>query len=142
MAATRYEWTAFDYATALTIFEMVTEAHYTYRDVVRLSNGQLKYNRVRDLLNAYSAPARMSEFTLICTITGNSPIEQYAKVCQHSINLRNGREQIEFTNKVAWESKNPSIEELSRPPVINDPLVSEFTKAREDSTLQIRAVHN
>lgn len=129
-----YPWSAVDYATSIIISEMVGAKGFTLSEVVELSQGQLRYNRVRDIINWEKAPAKVSEFILFCEITGNSPIERFAELCQTAKNIRSGH--VELDNGFA----SPSQEELKRPPVVVDRLISEFTKARENTDLEIKAV--
>lgn len=128
-----------DYAASVVLSEIVSARGLTLRDVTDCSQGQLRYNRVRDILNAEKAPVRVSEFALICEITGDSPITEFAKACQVARNIRSGvfLPQWEADGKKA---RTPSQVEIERPPINNDPLIGEFTAARENDNLEIKAV--
>lgn len=132
------EWTAFDYAVTACISEMVSENHLSYRDVSRLTRGQIRVSRVRCLLTARKAPARVSEFAYICKITGNSPVEQFAKACQLSLNLGEGTHDFTFIGRNG-EVRVPTIEELARQPIVADRLIRDFTVVRENPELEMRA---
>lgn len=139
MPRRKYPWTALDYAASLSVVEMMTARSLNPYDIVEQSDGQLRYNRVRDITKADKAPVRISEFVLICEITGYSPIEMFAKVCQDAQNIRLGHLMPEWTCPDG-EQRKPAQEELTRPPVLDDPLIAQFTASRENPELEIRAV--
>lgn len=136
MPSRSYPWSAIDYAASLAIAEMMSASHATLNDIVDKSCGQLRYNRVRDLVNAEKAPVRISEFALICEILGYSSIEQFAKVCQDAKNIQNGYLAPEWKDKEG-RPRSLSSEELQRPPFLHDDLVDLFTQVRENPRLKI-----
>lgn len=116
----RYPWTVVDYAAALNVAEMMSAKQLTLYDIVKMSDGQLRYSRIRDIKNADKAPVRISEFVLICEIADYSPIKMFAKVCQDARSIRCGY-LAPVWPRPDGELLKPTQEELTRPPYAQGP---------------------
>ena len=138
MPSRSYPWSSMDYAASLVIADMMSANNTTLRDIVAKSDGQLRYNRVRDIVNAEKAPVRISEFALICEILDYSPIEQFAKICQDAKNIQNGYITPEWKDE-GGRPRSLTPEELQRPPFLHDELIDLFTQVRENPSLEISA---
>lgn len=82
MPTKKYVWKATDKAASYLIQCLVAESHLGYTGIERASNGEIGYNRVRDLCLGLKAPARLSEFLLICDICKADPIIVLRKVLE------------------------------------------------------------
>lgn len=82
MPTKRYVWKATDKAASYLIQCLVAESHLGYTGIERASNGEIGYNRVRDLCLGLKAPARLSEFLLICDICKADPIIALRKILE------------------------------------------------------------
>lgn len=82
MPTKRYVWKATDKAASYLIQCLVAESHLGYTGIERASNGEIGYNRVRDLCLGLKAPARLSEFLLICDICKADPIIVLRKILE------------------------------------------------------------
>lgn len=75
MPTKKYEWKPVDKAAQLIISRLVAKSGLGYTGLERASDGQIGYNRIRDLSLGLKAPARLSEFILICLLCKTDPIE-------------------------------------------------------------------
>lgn len=66
----KIKWSACDYAAQGMIDEMLTQLNLSYREIEHRLNGQMSYNRVRDLRLGRRAPVRLSEFMALCELCG------------------------------------------------------------------------
>ena len=131
MPRRRYPWTVVDYAAALNVAEMMSAKQLTLYDIVKMSDGQLRYSRIQDIKNADKAPVRISEFVLICEIADYSPIKMFAKVCQDARSIRCGY-LAPVWPRPDGELLKPTQEELTRPPTLKDRLIVQPTSVQEN----------
>lgn len=139
MPTRRYPWTVVDYAAVLTVVEMMSAKKLTLHDIVKLSYGQLRYSRIRDIKNADKAPIKISEFVLICEITDHSPLKMFAKVCQDARSIRYGYLTPEWPRSDG-ELRKPTREELTRPPMLEDQLIAQLAAVRENPEQELRTI--
>lgn len=135
----RYPWTVVDYAAALNVAEMMSAKQLTLYDIVKMSDGQLRYSRIRDIKNADKAPVRISEFVLICEIADHSPIKMFVKVCQDARSIRYGYLTPEWPRPDGGLRK-PTQEELSRPPMLEDQLIAQLAPVQENPEQKLHTV--
>lgn len=131
MPRRRYPWTVVDYAAALNVAEMMSAKQLALHDIVKMSDGQLRYSRIRDIKNADKAPVRISEFVLICEIADHSQLKMFAKVYQDARSIRYGYLTPEWPGPDG-ELRKPTQEELTRTPTLEDRFIAQPTSVQEN----------
>ena len=147
MPTKKYEWKPVDKAANLLIQSLVAESHLGYTGVEKASEGVIGYNRVRDLCLGLKAPARLSEFILICNVCHADPV----KALQTIIDITEGKpyimsvdaisddvyadavkyyekQEIKFLKKQAAESKGLSRETSLGRQVTDDEIADTISK--------------
>ncbi|RSX53976.1 hypothetical protein D2E25_0282 [Bifidobacterium goeldii] len=80
MPTKKYVWKDTDNAAREAICYLVADSHLGYTGVERAAHGEIGYNRVRDLCLGLKAPARLSEFLLICEVCKADPVKVLKRV--------------------------------------------------------------
>ena len=101
--------------TSIVITEMLNRAEIKPRELEKLTDGQIKYNRIRDVTRAQKAPARVSELLLICEATQTPCMQAFADIIVRTRWVQQGRMTIEISGDKGTVI-TPSKEELESPP--------------------------
>lgn len=72
--ATKYEWTAFDYASQQTAAKIIANSGYSYRTISDMMNNAVSHVRISDIEKGRKAPIKLSEFLLLCQACEVDPI--------------------------------------------------------------------
>lgn len=64
--ATKYEWTAFDYASQQAAAKIIADSGYSYRTISDMMNNAVSHVRISDTEKGRKAPIKLSEFLLLC----------------------------------------------------------------------------
>ena len=72
--ATKYEWTAFDYASQHAAAKIITGSGYSYRTISDMMNNAVSHVRISDIEKGRKAPIKLSEFLLLCQACEVVPI--------------------------------------------------------------------
>lgn len=63
--ATKYEWTAFDYASQQAAAKIIADSGYSYRTISEMMNNAVSHVRISDIEKGRKAPIKLSEFLLL-----------------------------------------------------------------------------
>lgn len=72
--ATKYEWTAFDYASQHAAAKIIAGSGYSYRTISDMMNNAVSHVRISDIEKGRKAPIKLSEFLLLCQACEVDPI--------------------------------------------------------------------
>lgn len=72
--ATKYEWTAFDYASQQAAAKIIADSGYSYRAISELMDNAVSHVRISDIEKGKKAPIKLSEFLLLCQACEVDPI--------------------------------------------------------------------
>ena len=64
--ATKYEWTAFDYASHQAAARIIADSGHSYRTISDMMNNVVSHVRISDIEKGKKAPIKLSEFLLLC----------------------------------------------------------------------------
>ena len=72
--ATKYEWTAFDYASQQAAAKIIADSGYSYRTISEMMNNAVSHVRISDIEKGRKAPIKLSEFLLLCQACDADPV--------------------------------------------------------------------
>lgn len=72
--ATKYEWTAFDYASQQAAAKIIADSGYSYRTISDMMNNAVSHVRISDIEKGRKAPIKLSEFLLLCQACEVDPV--------------------------------------------------------------------
>lgn len=72
--ATKYEWTAFDYASQQAAAKIIADSGYSYRTISEMMNNAVSHVRISDIEKGRKAPIKLSEFLLLCQACEADPV--------------------------------------------------------------------
>ena len=72
--ATKYEWTAFDYASQQAAAKIIADSGYSYRTISKMMNNAVSHVRISDIEKGRKAPIKLSEFLLLCQACEVDPV--------------------------------------------------------------------
>lgn len=72
--ATKYEWTAFDYASQQAAAKIIADSVYSYRTISEMMNNAVSHVRISDIEKGRKAPIKLSEVLLLCQACDADPV--------------------------------------------------------------------
>ena len=80
--ATKYEWTAFDYASQQAAAKIIADSGYSYRAISDLMNTAVSHVRISDIEKGRPAPIQLSEFLLLCQACEVDPVTTLKEIIE------------------------------------------------------------
>lgn len=80
--ATKYEWTAFDYASQQAAAKIIADSGYSYRAISDLMNNAVSHVRISDIEKGRKAPIKLSEFLLLCQACEVDPVTTLKEIIE------------------------------------------------------------
>ena len=80
--ATKYEWTAFDYASQQAAAKIIADSGYSYRTISDMMNNAVSHVRISDIEKGRKAPIKLSEFLLLCQACEVDPIATLREIIE------------------------------------------------------------
>lgn len=80
--ATKYEWTAFDYASQQAAAKIIADSGYSYRAISDLMNNTVSHVRISDIEKGRKAPIKLSEFLLLCQACEADPVATLKEIIE------------------------------------------------------------
>lgn len=80
--ATKYEWTAFDYASQQAAAKIIADSGYSYRTISDMMNNAVSHVRISDIEKGRKAPIKLSEFLLLCQACEVDPVATLRKIIE------------------------------------------------------------
>lgn len=105
--ATKYEWTAFDYASQQAATKIIADSGYSYRAISELMDNAVSHVRISDIEKGKKAPIKLSEFLLLCQACEVDPITTLKEIIKAS-HAYEARERQKITDDLV----EPRFEDL------------------------------
>lgn len=99
--ATKFEYSPLDIAAQQIIDAAVAESGYSYREIDRMTDGAVKYSRIRDICVARRAPVRLSEFVDILVALQQSPITALKRAIARAAEIESEQQQSNDWTQIA-----------------------------------------
>jgi hypothetical protein len=80
--ATKYEWTAFDYASQQAAAKIIADSGYSYRTISDMMNNAVSHVRISDIEKGRKAPIKLSEFLLLCQACEVDPVATLREIIE------------------------------------------------------------
>ena len=80
--ATKYEWTAFDYASQQAAAKIIADSGYSYRTISEMMNNAVSHVRISDIEKGRKAPIKLSEFLLLCQACEADPVATLREIIE------------------------------------------------------------
>lgn len=80
--ATKYEWTAFDYASQQAAAKIIADSGYSYRTISDMMNNAVSHVRISDIEKGRKAPIKLSEFLLLCQACEVDPVTTLREIIE------------------------------------------------------------
>lgn len=80
--ATKYEWTAFDYASQQAAAKIIADSGYSYRAISDMMNNAVSHVRISDIEKGRKAPIKLSEFLLLCQACEVDPVATLREIIE------------------------------------------------------------
>ena len=80
--ATKYEWTAFDYASQQAAAKIIADSGYSYRTISDMMNNAVSHVRISDIEKGRKAPIKLSEFLLLCQACEVYPVATLREIIE------------------------------------------------------------
>lgn len=93
-----------DEATAAVITAMLHSAGLSNLAADKASGSAIGYNRIRDIKERLKAPARMSEFLIICEVCHADPVEKLREIIRLTHQIEAERAQTGTSDEVDIDS--------------------------------------
>ena len=106
--ATKYEWTAFDYASQQAAAKIIADSGYSYRTISEMMNNAVSHVRISDIEKGRKAPIKLSEFLLLCQACEADPVA----VLRDIIEAARAYEARERESQITDDLVEPRFEDL------------------------------
>ncbi|MDU5850903.1 MAG: hypothetical protein E6Z42_08115 [Bifidobacterium bifidum] len=106
--ATKYEWTAFDYASQQAAAKIIADSGYSYRTISDMMNNAVSHVRISDIEKGRKAPIKLSEFLLLCQACEVDPVTTLHEI----IVAARAYEARERQNQITDDLVEPRFEDL------------------------------
>lgn len=107
--ATKYEWTAFDYAAQRAAAKIIADSGYSYRAISDLMDNAVSHVRISDIEKGRKAPIKLSEFLLLCQACNADPVATLREI----ITAARAHEARERESRITDEQAGSRFEDLS-----------------------------
>lgn len=101
--ATKYEWTAFDYASQQAAAKIIADSGYSYRTISEMMNNAVSHVRISDIEKGRKAPIKLSEFLLLCQACEADPVATLREIIDaaRAYELRDRRVTDDLVDRIA-----------------------------------------
>jgi len=106
--ATKYEWTAFDYASQQAAAKIIADSGYSYRTISEMMNNAVSHVRISDIEKGRKAPIKLSEFLLLCQACDADPVATLRDI----IEAARAYEASERESQITDDLVEPRFEDL------------------------------
>lgn len=106
--ATKYEWTAFDYASQQAAAKIIADSGYSYRTISEMMNNAVSHVRISDIEKGRKAPIKLSEFLLLCQACDADPVATLRDI----IEAARAYEARERESRITDDLVEPRFEDL------------------------------
>lgn len=111
--ATKYEWTAFDYASQQAAAKIIADSGYSYRTISEMMNNAVSHVRISDIEKGRKAPIKLSEFLLLCQACDADPVATLRDIIEaaraYKARERESRITDDLIDRIAAQSKDFSM---------------------------------